>query len=239
MARTQSAFGLPYKLPPGLAQKAKHMFLQRAARLTDQFGLVDQISPPRAVLPEFLFFGSTNVGKSSLLTALLNPESKAPGKKGTQPLKDLPRISKKAGFTETMSVYTVGNLLRLVDTPGYGFKSRSSQGDVATSYLDQRMDAIRQAYVLIHAKRGFGLQDEQVTTMLAQRGIPFDFVVTKCDLNDSTDRIIEHGKQLCAKLRVPYSDAVFSTSQVKRQGVDELRGHILLCSGLLEAASMM
>lgn len=239
MVNAHNELALPYKLSPGIAQKAKHMFLQRRAKLTEQFGLVSQIYPPKVALPEFLFFGSTNVGKSSLLSALISPGSKTTAKKGTQPQKDVPKISKRAGFTETMSVYTVGNLLRLVDTPGYGYKSRSSQGIVAKSYLEQRIDVIRQAYVLVHAKRGFGVQDEQVSTMLAQHGIPFDFVVTKCDLESSIEKILEQGKQLCAELKVPFSDYVFGTSHIRRQGIDQLRGHILLASGVLEVSSIM
>lgn len=214
-----------------LIARARQLFQSNRSKLTDQFGLSEQIREPQKPLPEFLFLGSTNVGKSSLLTALMSPSARK------QPHNDLPRISKRAGFTATMSVYTVGQLMRLCDTPGYGFKSTRGQGAVAAKYLEVRAPWVRNAYVLLHAKRGLGVQDAEVCQMLAHYGVPFKFVVTKADLHPDEDIDTDIAK-LCADLRAPPMDTLYTSTKL-RTGIDELRADLLLSSGILEASNYM
>jgi len=222
-------------VPQSIVDQSKHLFWSHRVRLADQFGLSEQISAPTKLLPEFLFFGSTNVGKSSLLTMLMSPPRRHEKKNSAK--NDLPRISKRAGFTATMSIYTVGGLMRLCDTPGYGFKSTANQGDVATKYLDTRAEAIRNAYVLLQPKRGLSVQDAELCQVLNHYGLPFKFVITKSDLGPNVEEIEKNIRDLCLDLRVPPMDRTFITSTKYNTGVDELRADLLLSSGILEASN--
>ena len=68
----------------------------------------DLDSCPDESLPEFAFIGRSNVGKSSLLNFLA-------GKR------ELARVSRTPGFTKLMNFFTMNQIWRLVDLPGYGF----------------------------------------------------------------------------------------------------------------------
>lgn len=63
---------------------------------------------PEHQVPEFAFAGRSNVGKSTLINALMNRKSYA-------------RVSGKPGKTQTINYYNINNGFYLVDLPGYGF----------------------------------------------------------------------------------------------------------------------
>ena len=63
---------------------------------------------PENLLPEIAFAGKSNVGKSSLINALMNRKS-------------LARTSSQPGKTQTINFYRINNDMYLVDLPGYGF----------------------------------------------------------------------------------------------------------------------
>ena len=63
---------------------------------------------PKNQMPEFAFAGKSNVGKSSLINALMNRKSYA-------------RTSQQPGKTQTINFYNINELLYFVDLPGYGY----------------------------------------------------------------------------------------------------------------------
>ena len=69
---------------------------------------------PENTLPEIAFAGKSNVGKSSLINALMNRKSYA-------------RISATPGKTQTINFYNINEALYLVDLPGYGYAKVSEQ----------------------------------------------------------------------------------------------------------------
>ena len=73
---------------------------------------------PENTLPEFAFAGKSNVGKSSLINALMNRKNYA-------------RTSAKPGKTQTINYYNINNELYFVDLPGYGYASVSEDKNYA------------------------------------------------------------------------------------------------------------
>ena len=69
---------------------------------------------PDNILPEVAFAGKSNVGKSSLINALMNRKSYA-------------RTSQQPGKTQTINFYNVNNCMYYVDLPGYGFAKVSKE----------------------------------------------------------------------------------------------------------------
>ena len=73
-------------------------------------GMLSQL--PQGDVPEIVFSGKSNVGKSSLINKLANR-------------KNLARVSSAPGKTATINFYDIDHTIRLVDLPGYGFAKRS------------------------------------------------------------------------------------------------------------------
>ena len=86
-------------------------------------------------LPEFVFLGRSNVGKSSFINALTNRKS-------------LAKTSSKPGKTKTMNYFFIDESFYLVDAPGYGYASRSygsrlDFGDYIEDYLNNNQNEIK------------------------------------------------------------------------------------------------
>ena len=71
-------------------------------------------SMPQTTLPEVAFAGKSNVGKSSLINALMNRKS-------------LARTSSQPGKTQTINFYNINDVMHLVDLPGYGYANASEE----------------------------------------------------------------------------------------------------------------
>ncbi|EFY90581.1 GTP binding protein (EngB) [Metarhizium acridum CQMa 102] len=137
------------------------------------------------VTPEIVVLGSSNVGKSTFLNALVG-QSKAA------------RVSQKPGRTTLMNAYGVGPLpkiprdlvpkgmppprhsLVVVDTPGYGFKSQASWGDAIMKYLQARR-MLRGAVVLLSSEKRLLPEDRWMLRTLAEANTRTVVVLTKAD----------------------------------------------------------
>lgn len=134
-------------------------------------------------VPEVIFLGRSNVGKSSLINALAG--------------EDLNRSSSTPGATTIMAAWAfaakkpsggavpgwdgdVSSKLSLVDMPGYGFGSRSQWSEAIMSYLVKRKN-IRRAFVLLDAIHGVGAGDRHMIEVLRGLAIPYQIIATKCD----------------------------------------------------------
>ncbi len=117
-------------------------------------------------LPEVVLLGRCNVGKSSLINALIE--------------KDLAKSSKIPGFTKFLNCFKIGSKFKLIDTPGYGKKGRIEQGIEIMNYLKNRKE-FKTAFILIDSKIGLMETDLQVLGNLENLGIPYQIILTKMD----------------------------------------------------------
>jgi GTP-binding protein len=122
--------------------------------------------------PEVAFAGRSNVGKSSLLNALI-------GRRG------LARTSSTPGRTRQLNFFVVNETLGLVDLPGYGFAvgsevERRSWKPLVEQYLRER-PTLRGVVVIVDARRGLETEEIELLGFLAEIGRPACLVATKLD----------------------------------------------------------
>jgi len=178
--------------------------------------------------PEIAFAGRSNVGKSSLINALV-------GHKG------LARTSNTPGRTQELNYFVPdgfsgadGDLppMALVDMPGYGYaQAPKEQVDAWTKlvfdYLRGR-STLKRVYVLIDSRHGIKKNDEEVFALLDKAAVSYQIVLTKTDkIKDAgVPRLIEETRLKIVKRPAAYPD-VLATSSEKGRGLDELRSAIL------------
>jgi len=153
--------------------KVKDAVFVKSARSPDQY--------PRKGLPEIAFAGRSNVGKSSLINALVRRRG-------------LAKTSSTPGKTRLLNFFTVNSALSLVDLPGYGFakvpeKMRGQWGSMVEAYLRGRKE-LRLVVVLIDARRDPSGQDLQLISWLRHYEIPFIVVITKIDKVSKSRRTV-------------------------------------------------
>jgi GTP-binding protein len=127
---------------------------------------------PPARLPEVAIAGRSNVGKSSLLNALL-------GRRG------LARTSGTPGRTRQLNFFLVNERFVLADLPGYGFAvgpeaERRSWGPLVEGFLRERA-TLRGVAVLVDARRGVETEEDELLAFLAHVELPTAVVATKLD----------------------------------------------------------
>ena len=127
---------------------------------------------PAARLPEVAVAGRSNVGKSSLLNALL-------GRHG------LARTSSTPGRTRQINFFLVNDRFVIVDLPGYGFAvgsaaERQSWGPLVEEYLRDR-PTLRGVVLLVDLRRGLEDEERELLAFLAHVGLPAALVATKVD----------------------------------------------------------
>lgn len=180
-------------------------------------------------LPEVAFLGKSNAGKSTLLNNLTTSQKRTS-------LDSIARSSRWAGFTKTLNSFNVGNRLRIVDTPGYGFNSSGGQGDLTMQYLKERKE-LAKTFLLISAEQGFGEYDLQIIEFMQGNGIPFEIVFTKMDKVKDIEKFeksIELNNQFLQSTmaRLLFTNSSTSKTCRKRYGVDILRYVIFESCGL-------
>jgi GTP-binding protein len=147
-------------------------FDRAAARAEDE---------PRPLRGDVVFLGRSNVGKSTLINALL-------GTKG------LARTSSTPGRTQTVNFYRVNGEHFFVDLPGYGYarapKSvRDQWGPMVEGFLTRRRDAIALAVVLVDARHPPSDLDHTMLTWLIDRDTPCIVTGVKADKLSGNDRV--------------------------------------------------
>ena len=151
------------------AEAARRLF---AGPADFMLGVTTIAALPPPDLAEVAFAGRSNVGKSSLLNALV-------GRKA------LARTSNTPGRTRELNFFQLGDALRLVDLPGYGY-ARASRSEVdrwtglTMDYLRGRA-VLRRVCVLIDARHGLKPVDADTMDTLDTAAVPYQLVLTKAD----------------------------------------------------------
>ena len=172
---------------------------------------LDQL--PELNLPEVAFVGRSNVGKSSLLNALVGQNH-------------LARTSSTPGHTRQINFFNLHETVHLVDVPGYGYAKASKKDikqwqGVLFDYLRGRSQLVR-AFVLIDARHGVKAADDDMLKRLDDAAVSYQFVLTKADKADDIEKIKESVLQVAARHPAAYPGIV-TTSANEKQGIDELR----------------
>ncbi len=187
-----------------MIQNAQAEFLTSAPSLRDC---------PEPSLPEFCFAGRSNVGKSSLINALLKR-------------KNLARTSNVPGKTQQMNYYRVGDVCFFVDLPGYGFakvpaKERERWGRDIREYLLNRKSLALIMHVVDIRHEPTRL-DEEFFEWMGTNRIPFSVILSKADKISKNKR-----EQMKAKVRRILSEMnievpILYASADSREGIDEV-----------------
>lgn len=137
---------------------------------------------PTDAIPQVAFSGRSNVGKSSLINALLGRKS-------------LARVSSAPGKTITVNFYDIDNKLFFVDLPGYGFAKRTLEDKKVWSALtdgyftaNPNIDLLKLVLQLVDSRIGPTKDDEMMLDFMNQSGIPYIVVATKSDKLNATER---------------------------------------------------
>lgn len=161
--------------------------------------------------PEIALIGRSNVGKSSLINALLNKKS-------------LARTSNTPGRTQQLNYFSVNEGFVLVDMPGYGFaKSKRAlveQWQSFTSDYFQKATKLLRTFVLIDARRGVLDIDQELVGFLHTLSRPFQVIFTKVDLVKPS-QLAEVMAQSIPMLNA--SEPPLAVSSSKKIGIDILR----------------
>ena len=162
--------------------------------------------------PEFAFAGKSNVGKSSLINALMNRKAYA-------------RTSAQPGKTQTINFYNINDALYYVDLPGYGYAKVSQTekekwGKMIERYL-HKSKQIRQVFLLVDIRHEPGANDKQMYEWIVYNGYRPVIIATKLDkINRS--QIQKHVKMIRTGLGLQKDDILIPFSSETKQGREEV-----------------
>ena len=162
--------------------------------------------------PEVAFAGKSNVGKSSLINALMNRKSYA-------------RISATPGKTQTINFYNINNELYLVDLPGYGYakvseKEKMKWGQLIERYLHSS-GQLKAVFLLIDIRHEPSANDRMMYDWIVDQGYEPIIIATKLD-KIKRSQVDKHIKMLRTGLDLIPGTKVIPFSSMTKQGRDEI-----------------
>ena len=210
--------------PPGVAgdvfeaaeiETARVLFARDCAFM---MGAVAMDGLPAGDMPEVAFAGRSNVGKSSLINALVGRHR-------------LARASTEPGRTREINFFLLDGRLRLVDLPGYGF-AKVSRGtarrfqDLGRAYLRGRPN-LKRVYLLIDARHGLKEPDTEALDALDRAAVSYQIVLTKADKLKRGEAETMVAATLAKVSKRPAAfPRVLATSAEKGEGLPQLRAEI-------------
>ena len=173
---------------------------------------------PKEDLKEIAFWGRSNVGKSTLLNAIIKS--------------NIAKTSKTPGRTQSLNFFEIPYKIRFVDLPGYGYskvsKAKIKQwNNLIIEYLAKRKN-LNSIFLLIDSRHGIKNIDLDAINILESFGNHFFVVLTKIDKVDKShlDNCLESIKELINKI-VSGDNEIFTTSYTKKQGIKNLKNKIV------------
>ena len=171
---------------------------------------------PQNTMPEFAFAGKSNVGKSSLINALMNRKSYA-------------RISAQPGKTQTINYYNINGELYFVDLPGYGYakvsqETKAKWGKMIENYLHTSAQ-LKCVFLLIDIRHEPSANDRDMYDWIVYNGFHPLIIATKADkINRS--QLSKQVKLIRTALDLDAGTTVIPFSAETKQGRDDIYARI-------------
>ncbi|MDR6461256.1 GTP-binding protein [Chryseobacterium vietnamense] len=173
---------------------------------------------PEPNIPEYAFIGRSNVGKSSLINAMMNH-------------KDLAKTSQTPGKTQLINHFLVNENWYLTDLPGYGYAKvskvqRKDFEKLITNYILNRRNLVN-LFVLVDVRHTPQKIDLEFIQWCGESGIPFSIVFTKAD-KLKPNAVVKNVEDYKAELHKTWEDLpeLYITSAEKKEGGDNILNFI-------------
>ncbi|MBR1471335.1 MAG: YihA family ribosome biogenesis GTP-binding protein [Lachnospiraceae bacterium] len=182
----------------------------KKAELETVCGITSRL--PENALPEYAFAGKSNVGKSSLINALMQRKS-------------LARTSAQPGKTQTINFYNVNDELYLVDLPGYGYARAGREvtakwGQMVERYL-HKSKMLKAVFLLIDIRHEPSANDCQMYEWIVAQGFTPVIIATKAD-KIKRSQLAKQVKIVRQGLGMPAEEVLIPFSAETKQGRDEI-----------------
>lgn len=167
---------------------------------------------PDNTRPEVAFAGKSNVGKSSLINALMNRKS-------------LARTSGQPGKTQTINFYNINDAMYLVDLPGYGYAKvaeteKEKWGKMIENYL-HKSKQLRAVFLLIDIRHDPSANDKLMYDWIVHQGYDPIIIATKLD-KIKRSQIAKNVKAIRTGLDVKPGTQILPFSATTKQGREEI-----------------
>lgn len=182
----------------------------KSVNLETVIGITSKL--PENILPEFAFAGKSNVGKSSLINAIMNRKSYA-------------RTSSQPGKTQTINFYNINEEFYLVDLPGYGYakvsqETKAKWGKMIEKYL-QRSQQLKAVFLLIDIRHDPSANDRDMYEWIVHNGFEPIIIATKSD-KISRGQIDKHLKAIRVGLKTRPGTIMIPFSSLNKNGLDKV-----------------
>ena len=184
--------------------KIKNVELQIVCGITSKLPETDKV--------EIAFAGKSNVGKSSLINALMNRKA-------------LARTSATPGKTQTINFYNVNDVMYLVDLPGYGYAKVSEQEKIKWGQLIERYlntsKQLKAVFLLIDIRHDPSANDKMMYEWIVSQGYHPIIIATKLD-KLKRSQVATHVKMIKEGLKLLPGTTVIPFSAETKQGREEI-----------------
>lgn len=184
--------------------KIKNVELEIVCGITSKLPETDKV--------EIAFAGKSNVGKSSLINALMNRKA-------------LARTSATPGKTQTINFYNVNDVMYLVDLPGYGYAKVSEQEKIKWGQLIERYlntsKQLKAVFLLIDIRHDPSANDKMMYEWIVSQGYHPIIIATKLD-KLKRSQIAKHVKMIKEGLQLLPGTVVIPFSAETKQGREEI-----------------
>lgn len=182
----------------------------KKAELETVCGITSKL--PENHFPEFAFSGKSNVGKSSLINALMNRKS-------------LARTSSQPGKTQTINFYHVNDQFYFVDLPGYGYakvslEAKAKWGKMIERYLKKSM-ALKLVFLLVDIRHEPSENDKTMYEWIVYQGYRPVVIATKLD-KLKRSQVAKQVKIIREGLAMEKKDILIPFSAETKQGREEI-----------------
>ena len=184
--------------------KIKNVELSIVCGITSKLPETDRV--------EVAFAGKSNVGKSSLINALMNRKA-------------LARTSATPGKTQTINFYNVNDIMYLVDLPGYGYAKVSEAEKVKWGQLIERYlhtsKQLKAVFLLIDIRHDPSANDKMMYDWIVEQGYNPIIIATKLD-KLKRSQVQKHVKMIKEGLQLIPGTTIIPFSAETKQGREEI-----------------